>query len=375
MIWDDLKHDRGREVWLDDLKQARRSTPTETHMSFKSLILTGLLALGVVTQPATAADHIGLKELSIATKEPGRTLQTFVIYPAADGGTKALVGENPVFTGFEAWRGAPIASGKHPLILISHGSGGNVLGLNWLTTRLASLGYIVAGPNHPGTMSGDSSPKTTVELWHRPMDMTATLDALLADPLIAPSIDADKVGAIGFSLGGYDVLALGGAEQRRMPFATHCMENQKEMGCNWLLKAGVDLTALDPRVEGNFRDPRVKAVVAADPAFTPSYDEASLRAMKVPVLFINQGTPATTPVVIEAHYIAGLIPDAKLVRVPDAVHYSFLGICKPDADKVLAKWGDDPICTDAGGRDRASLHEDMLKATTTFLAEHLPLGK
>lgn len=344
-------------------------------MSFKSLILTGLLALGAISQPAIAADRIGLKELSIATKEPGRTLQTFAIYPAGDGGTQAVVGENPIFTGFEAWRGAPIASGKHPLILISHGSGGNVLGLNWLTTRLASLGYIVVGPNHPGTTSGDSSPKKTVELWHRPMDMSATLDAVLADPKIGPSIDADNIGAIGFSLGGYDVLALGGAEQRRTAFAAHCMENQKEMGCDWLLKAGVDLTALDPRVEDNHRDPRIKAIVAADPALTPSYDAASLRSMKVPVLFLNMGTAASTPEVVEAHYVAGLIPNAKLVRVPDAVHYSFLGVCKPDADKMLAKWGDDPICTDAGGRDRAALHADMLKATTDFLAEHLPVGK
>ncbi|MCZ3030510.1 hypothetical protein NYY88_19580, partial [Acinetobacter baumannii] len=86
---------------------------------------------------------IGLKELTIATKEPGRSLQTFVIYPAGDGGTKAIVGENRIITGYEAWRDAPIAPGRHPLILISHGSGGNVLGLSWLTTRLASLGYIV----------------------------------------------------------------------------------------------------------------------------------------------------------------------------------------------------------------------------------------
>jgi predicted dienelactone hydrolase len=302
-------------------------------------------------------------------------LQTFVIYPAADGGTKAIVGENPIFTGFEAWRGAPITAGKHPLILISHGSGGNILGLNWLTTRLASLGYIVVGPNHPGTMSGDSSEKKTIEIWHRPMDTSATLDALLADPAIAPSIDATAVGALGFSLGGYDVMALGGAEQRRKAFAIHCMQNQKEMGCAWLLKAGVDLMALDPRFDDSHRDARIKAIVAVDPGFTPSYDEDTLRAMKVPVLFINMGTPAKTPEILETHYVAGLISGAKVVRVPDAVHFSFLGLCKPDGAKFLEQIGDDPICTDAGGRDRAALHEDMLKATTAFLAEHLPVGK
>lgn len=377
VIWDDLKHVRGRNETLDDLKRIRRSTLTETHMLFKSLVLTGLLALSTITQPAIAADHIGLKELTIATKEPGRSLQTFVIYPAGDGGTKAIVGENRIITGYEAWRDAPIAPGRHPLILISHGSGGNVLGLSWLTTRLASLGYIVVGPNHPGTMSGDSDPKRTVEVWHRPMDLSVTLDTLLADPALSASIDATNIGALGFSLGGYDVLALVGAQQNRQEFAQYCFSNAgATLGfCHWLVKGGVDLTALDPRFEDNHRDPRIKAIVAVDPGFTPSFTDASLKAVRTPVLFLNMGTPVSTPGAVETHHLAELIPGARLARVPDAVHFSFLGLCKPDGAKFLEQIGDDPICTDAGGRDRAALHEDMLKATTAFLAEHLPVGK
>lgn len=346
-------------------------------MSFKSLILTGLLAFGALAHPASAADHIGLKELSIATKEPGRVLPTFIWYPATDGGARTVIGDSRIFVGTDAWRDAPMAPGKHPVILLAHGSGGAVEALGWLTTRLAALGYIVVGSDHPGTTTGDSDPKRTVELWHRPMDLSATLDTILSDPTLSNAIDAGKIGALGFSLGGYDVLALAGARQSRHEFAQYCFSTPgATLGfCNWIAKGGVDLTALDPRFEDDHRDPRIKAIVAVDPGFTPAYTDKSVRSVRIPVFFINQGTPASTPGAVEAHHLAELIPGATLVRVPDAVHLSFLGLCKPGAEELLAKWGDDPICTDGGGRDRASLHEDILKATTAFLAEHLPVAK
>ena len=251
--------------------------------------------------PAAAADRVGIRQLSIPVADRGGPVEAFVWYPADDGGSRETIGETLGFFGSEAWRDAPIATGKHPLIVISHGSGGNVAGfgpgLGWLTTRLAAAGYIVVGPNHPGTMTGDSDQKKTVELWHRPLDLSATVDTMLADPAFAPKIAADRIGALGFSLGGYDVLALAGAEQRRKPFAEFCYRDaaQSHGFCDWLKRGGVDLTALDPRMEANHRDPRFKAIVAVDPAFTQSYDETSLKGISVPVQFLNLGTRATTP--------------------------------------------------------------------------------
>jgi predicted dienelactone hydrolase len=337
-------------------------------------MLVALALTAGATATAYAAETIGVREITIATHEPGRSLRTFVWYPATSGGTKVLLGDNPVFIGTEAYKDAPIESGKHPVIIVSHGSGGNAAGLGWLTTKLAAAGYIVAAPNHPGTTSGDSDPKRTVELWHRPADLSVTLDTLLADPAWATSIDPDKVGALGFSLGGYDVLALAGAEQRRKEFAAYCFSNaQATLGvCHWIEKGGVDLTALDPRFETNHRDDRFKTIVAVDPALTPSYDDASTSAIKLPVQFVNEGTPASTPGIVETHHLNQLIPSSRLDRVPDAVHFSFLGICKPNGVQILEEMGDDPICTDAGGRDRAALHADMIKSISGFLSETLP---
>lgn len=340
-----------------------------------SIAVTAGLSLSATVAQAT--DQVGFRQLTIPVPERGGTIQAFVWYPAAAGGTKTLLGDNAVFYGHEAFRDAPIEPGKHPLIVVSHGSGGNAAGLGWLIAPLAAMGYVVVAPNHPGTTSGDSSQKKTVELWHRPINLSATIDAILADPTFAPAIEPAQIGALGFSLGGYDVLALAGAEQRRRQFAEFCFREQADASgvCKWLARGGVDLTALDPRFEENHCDPRIKAIVAVDPGLTQSFAEETLNSIRVPVQFINLGTQQTTPSIVEAHYLASVIPGARLKRVPDAVHFSFLGRCKPEAPKILEAIGDDPVCTDAGGRDRVVLHQELISFIGSFLSETLPNSK
>ncbi|MBP0574394.1 hypothetical protein J8J27_27195, partial [Mycobacterium tuberculosis] len=86
------------------------------------------------------------------------------------------------------------------------------------------------------------------------------------------------------------------------------------------------------------------------------------------------GTPATTPGIAEARFLADTIPNARLDRVADAVHYSFLAVCKPDGAALLAADADDPICDDApGARPRAALHDDIARPILDFLAAVLPV--
>lgn len=342
--------------------------PTRLRLVFP---LAALLA-ATAAAPA-AAGPVGVRTLDLAGREPGRRLETVVVYPAAPGGTATLLGDNRVIVGERVQRDAPLAAGPHPVVLLSHGSGGNAAGLAWLSTRLAANGYIVIGPNHPGTTSGDSSEKATVEIWRRPPDLLAALDGLRADAAFAPVIDADRIAALGFSLGGYDVLALAGARQDRRAFANYCDRNRRMAGCDWLRRGGVDFAALDPRVDTDLRDSRVKAVVAVDPAFTPSFTEESLRAVSIPVAIVNLGTPATTPGIVEGRFVADTIPGARLTRVPDAVHLSFLGLCKPGAAELLAAAADDPVCDDApGARPRAELHDAIAAPILNALATFLP---
>lgn len=328
--------------------------------------------LALLSSPA-AADPVGVRSFNLPGREPGRMLETYVVYPAGAGGTATLFGDNRIFVGAPVNRDAPPAPGRHPVVLLSHGSGGHVAGLAWLATRLAAAGYVVIGPNHPGTTSGDSSEKATVELWRRPPDLLAALDGVRADAAFAAAIDTDRIAALGFSLGGYDALALAGARQDRRAFASYCNRNQRMAGCVWLRRGGVDFAALDPRFDADLRDARIRAVIAVDPAFTPSFTEESLRAIAVPVAILNLGTSATTPGIVEGRFVAGTIPNARLDRVADAVHFSFLAECKPEGAALLAADADDPVCDDApGARPRDQLHAAMLAPILDALRQFLP---
>ena len=94
----------------------------------------------------------------------------------------------------------------HPLLLLSHGYGGNWRNLNWLASLMAAQGYIVAAVNHPGTTSGNKNEADAQRLWLRPQDLRRALDELIASPEIAGEVDPQRIAAIGQSLGGWTVI-------------------------------------------------------------------------------------------------------------------------------------------------------------------------
>ena len=81
-------------------------------------------------------------------------LVTSLWYPAV-GGTSTSEHDigplgSPLFR-LGAWADdAEPASGRFPLIALSHGTGGSAQIMAWLARALASRGYVVAAVNHPG---------------------------------------------------------------------------------------------------------------------------------------------------------------------------------------------------------------------------------
>lgn len=110
-----------------------------------------------------------------------------------------------------ASRGADMAPGHYPLVLISHGFPGNRFLLSHFAENLASKGYVVASVDHAdSTYQEDISFEST--RYNRPLDQRFVLDALTnkAQP-IAQIIDAEYIGVIGYSMGAYGALTFGGA--------------------------------------------------------------------------------------------------------------------------------------------------------------------
>jgi dienelactone hydrolase len=117
------------------------------------------------------------------------------------------------------------SAGALPLILFSHHSGGTRHASTFLTTHLASHGYLVAAMDHsevvaPELLRKDNeTPEQKAkrgEGWiaSRLPDLVFLLDYMLSQQLPEVRIDADRIGAVGHSFGGWTVLEAPSVEPR-----------------------------------------------------------------------------------------------------------------------------------------------------------------
>jgi predicted dienelactone hydrolase len=294
-------------------------------------------------------------------------------YPASPGGKTVTVGGNGVFFGTKAGRGAPRREGTFPLVLISHGAGGNAGQFGWIASELARNGYVVVLPNHPGTTSGNASVQAAVRVWERPQDITAVLDHMTSHEDEFAYIDLDNIAVVGFSAGGYTALALSGARVDPDRLQRFCDGSDHGMSdCAFLSHFGVDLHELDlsPAAQ-DLRDTRIKMGVIVDPGIISTLTAESLSTIDIPLFVINLGTNESVPDGVHALDAAQHIPNAKHLFIPDAAHFSFLAECKERGPDILEKEGEpDQLCIDAGGRSRGELHNDLARRVNSYLDVH-----
>lgn len=338
---------------------------------FSRRVLIGLAALCLV--PAVGATSVGLQHITLPDMAPStRTLSVAVMYPTVASGPVSTIAENPVFIGHEMVENAPIEPGAHPVVLLSHGMGGNWRNQLWLAKHLVLQGYLVAALNHPGTTTGDIN-ATGAQLWERPRDLRRTLDFLSTSPKWANAIDTTAVAAIGHSLGGWTVMALGGARFNPQRFAQDCQKNRRLVSCSVYekMRAGRD-GASRTLLSQNLRDPRVRAVVSFDLGLARGLDPDSLSSFPVPALIVGAGPHRQElPSDMESGHMARHMPaDTSLaMTIEDAGHFSFLQRCKPGGAAILEQEepGDGIICADGGGRNRAAIHLQVVQTVIEFL--------
>jgi predicted dienelactone hydrolase len=346
-------------------------------MKHRSVILSmftaAFLAASALAEPPTP----GIVNFTFDATHRDRIVQALVTYPSVDGGFPEYTGGNAVFKGTHLQRDAKPERKKHPLIIFSHGSGGNAANATWLTKKLAENGYVVIAPNHQGSTSSDSRPETTIPAtWERKQDMTAMLDAIAASPTLSALIDLNDITIIGFSLGGHTALGLVGAQINAKALADNCESANPMPGCEWLqhgngvIKGNVDLRKIDSaKFNAAYFEPRIKRVAAIDPGFTQAYETSSLASIKVPTFILNLGAKGETWSSVEAEQIAAAIPGGQFDRVEGANHFSFLTECKWLGGILVWYEGDDPVCTETGDRSRAEYHEIIASKLLDFLKD------
>ncbi|UOA15972.1 alpha/beta hydrolase family protein [Sulfitobacter dubius] len=329
----------------------------------KRLALLVMLALPYAG--TVAADMLpGYDRFDLTADHRARPVAASIWYPSANRTYRAPVGDGPIFDPTFAFIGPAIAEGEHPLILLSHGSGGNSDSLGWLTSGLVANGAIVLAVNHPGSTSGDSSPRRSVDLEARANDLTAALDMILADPAFAPFIDPDRIGVVGFSLGGATALGLAGVRFDGAAQDTNCSTGPEAADCVFFHLGDVRFADY-PGFEADARDPRISRAVVVDPGFGGAADPETLQDALAGITLINLGDTGrlgAADVGPDGNNLANRLPGASYVEIAPANHFTFLGTCKPGAAALLKEEQDDPICTDPEDTDRAAAHVQLIDA-------------
>ena len=197
------------------------------------------------------------------------------------------------------WQG-----GKMPVVIASHGLGAAADYFADTGKHLASHGYVVVVPQHPGSDStqiqnlkaGRSNQVFLIrEFIDRPKDIRFSIDELERrnQTDFAGKLDLTNVAAIGHSFGGYTALALAGAT---INFEHLELECQRSLNISLLLQC----RALDlkPKSE-TLRDKRVKAIAITNPFQSAIFGPQGLANISLPV-FVQAGKydPAT-PFVLE----------------------------------------------------------------------------
>ena len=266
-----------------------------------------------------------------------------------------------------------MAEGRFPVVLASHGLGGNIGALSWLTAGLAEAGALVISVNHPNSTTRDFNLQEGLKHWTRTQDLRVALDWLAARPDLAARADFSRVYAVGFSAGGWTALALGGLRADLQGYAAHCeTAPPSPWQCADLARRGADLSAYSTGDWDAVRkDDRIRAVAAIDPALTYGLGRAHARDLVERVLLIGLGSaesrlPATDFSATGSGF-AAIVPGAEIETMAPAAHFSALLPCKPKGPAILAAEGDDPVCDDPPGTDRAALHKRIVARITVFL--------
>ncbi|MFT3971963.1 MAG: hypothetical protein QM699_00340 [Amaricoccus sp.] len=330
-------------------------------------IRTALVAtLALAAAPALSASPVGVREFTVTAPERAEPIAATIWYPAGDGGSAEQVGENKVFQGVPALRGADVSEGRFPVVLLAHGglrAAPNQSG--WIAADLASRGaLVVAVP--PRRLAGPN--EGVAEVWLRPADLTAALSALEADPAFGPHAGPAPASAVGFFLGGTAALMLAGARIDPASYVRSCDVPDPGPDCAWFGAAGVDLHAVDTTtLVRSSLDQRIGTIVAIDPELTTSLAADSLAGMVPRVSVINLGAPGDVAPYLDA---SGLRAEsAAYASIPGATPFSAMALCQPRGAKILAAEGeDDTICSEDAeerGRVHARLADMIAEALET----------
>jgi len=203
---------------------ASADAPSRTGIDAPELAALGAHAVGVRSITLVDRNQLDLGTIDPRTGIPAqqdRILKVEIWYPA-----RAVAGATPVTYEDEldseppapparfripglAVRDAKADGGRFPLVVVAHGYGNVPIAMSWLTENLASKGYVVAAIRHEDMYLNPAGfPQAALR---RPLDIAFVARELQGSLGQSGEVDPTRTALIGYSMGGYGVLAAAGA--------------------------------------------------------------------------------------------------------------------------------------------------------------------
>ncbi len=194
-----------------------------------------------------------------------------------------------------------------PLVVISHGFGGDRTNFVDIAQHLASHGIAVAAIEHPGSnlqqlenlVAGNGSAAMAPnEFVDRPQDISYLLDYLESQHqgYLANRFNLNQIGVMGHSFGGYTALAVTGARLNVEQLQSRCTT---ELANSVNLSIPLQCLALQSQFNQSLQDERVKAAFVFNPITSLVFGAEGLGQLKVPVLMLSGSADPIAPALAE----------------------------------------------------------------------------
>lgn len=322
--------------------------------------------------------QIGQTTLEFYDETRYRPVVTEVWYPTSD----SLKATDEYFSPFlrsHTVRNGTLPNMQHPLIMISHGNGGNRFSLEWLAQSLVEKGYVVAAVDHWGNTLDNKIPSEFVKPWERPLDISIAIDRLLEDTEFKEIIDPGKIGALGFSYGGYTVIALAGAVLDYSELLKYYQSPQGKADLSEINEFPGEQDALLALMEDEsfirstqhippLKDSRIKAIFAISPGTAQGFVSTDqFEDVQDPVFIVGCEADLVTPVERYARHYHKMIPESEYFEFPGEVgHYVMLAVATDEVKKEA------PVpFVDHPSVDRQQVHQRVKELSAGFFGSNL----
>lgn len=257
----------------------------------------------------------------------------------------------------------------HPMVLISHGNEGGLAAHSDTAEALAAAGYIVVAIAHTGDTKGDDRDPAHRWLVDRVGHVSRVLGYMQSEWEGRATVDRSRIGAFGFSAGGFTILVASGASPSAAMAQEYCRKAAAEFACR--LKLDWELSRLVGKDAASYpwpHDNRIAAAVIAAPGLGFSFDRSGLAQVRIPIQLWaaekDDRAPASTNTAPLLERLP-VSPEYHLVR--DAGHFAFSRPCEPGDENRRS-------CKGPAGFDRAAFHEQFNQQVVQFFNRALKIA-